>query len=151
MLQPEDFLPLMNHAFDRMVQMIEELGDERVNRRPDLPEANSPYVILAHCVGLTHYWIGRVCAGRPYMRDRDAEFRAQGSVAQMQQAVRDLQQHLQDDITRVRPDQPPVGDLEPRHSDLRGHKQGELLLRCYRELAQHHGHMDLTRDILLQQ
>lgn len=151
MLQPEDFLVFMNRALDGMVQSIEALGDDRVNQRPNLPGANAPYVILAHCVGLTHYWIGRVCAGRPYTRDRDAEFQAQGSVAQMQQSVRDLQQHLQEDIKGVRPDQPPAGELDPRHSDLRDHTQGEMLLRCYTELAQHHGHMEITRDILLQQ
>ena len=84
-----------------MVQAIEELSDERVNQRPNLPEANSPYAILSHCVGLTHYWIGRVCAGRPYARDRDVEINARGSVAEMQQAVRDLQRHLQDDMQHV--------------------------------------------------
>ncbi len=151
MPQPEDFLVGINRALDGMVQAIEALGDERVNQRPDLPEANSPYAILAHCLGLTHYWIGKVCAGRSYSRDRDAEFRAQGSVLEMQQAVRDLQQHLQADIQRLRLDQPPAGELDARHSTMQGHTQGEMLLRCYTELAQHHGHMDITRDILLQQ
>jgi hypothetical protein len=132
-----------------MVQTLEELGDERANRRPDLPEANSPYAILAHCVGLTHYWIGRVCAERPYARDRDAEFRAQGSVAEMRQAVRDLQRHLQDDMQRVRLDQPALGKLEARHSDLRDLTQDECVMRCFKELSQHQGHMDITRDMLL--
>jgi hypothetical protein len=27
--------------------------------------------------------------------------------------------------------------------------QGHFLLQCYKELAQHHGHMELTRDVLL--
>jgi hypothetical protein len=29
--------------------------------------------------------------------------------------------------------------------------QGAMLLQCYTELAQHHGQMELTRDILLVQ
>jgi hypothetical protein len=31
------------------------------------------------------------------------------------------------------------------------HTQGDVLLHCYTELAQHHGQMELTRDILLAQ
>ncbi len=149
MLQPEDFLAVMNRALDGMCQSVEQLGDARVNQRPDFPDANSPYAILAHCVGLTHYWVGRVCAGRPYVRDRDAEFRAQGSVADIVQAVRDLQHHLQNDIKKVQLDQPLLGELDARHTDLQDRKQGEILLRCYTELAQHHGHMEITRDMLL--
>jgi len=150
MVQPETFLIMVNTALDGMLHALEELGDERINRRPDLPGANSPYSILTHCVALTHYWIGRVCTGRPYERDRDAEFRAQGCLADMQRAVRDLQRHLQDDIKHVQMDQPLVGALDARHADMQHRTQGEALMRCYKELAQHHGHMDITRDILLQ-
>ena len=57
MLTPEEFLELMNRALSDMTKTIEALGDERVNQRPDIPDANSPYIILSHCVGLTHYWI----------------------------------------------------------------------------------------------
>ncbi len=149
MVQPEAFLGFVNDALNGMMRILEELGDDRINQRPDLPEANSPYIIMAHCVGLTHYWIGRVCAGRPYARDRDAEFQAHGSLADMQQAVRDLQSHLADDIKRVQVDQPAAGELSDRHADLHHLKQGDFLMRCYKELAQHHGHMDITRDILM--
>ncbi|ETW99587.1 mycothiol transferase [Candidatus Entotheonella palauensis] len=150
MVQPEAFLVFVHDALNGMLRILEELGDDRINQRPDLPEANSPYIIMAHCVGLTHYWIGRVCAGRPYARDRDGEFSAHGSLADMQQAVRDLQGHLADDIKRVQVDQPAAGELDGRHRDLHHLKQGDFLMRCYKELAQHHGHMDITRDILRQ-
>lgn len=150
MVQPEVFLGYVNNALDGMLETLEKLGDNRINQRPDLPDANSPYIIMAHCVGLTHYWIGRVCAGRPYERDRDGEFRAQGSLAEMRQAVHDLQGHLQDDIKRITLEQPPAGKLDARHADLQHLTQGEFLMRCYKELAQHQGHMDITRDILMQ-
>lgn len=149
MLTPEDFLEYMNRALDEMTQAIETLGDERVNQRPDVPNANSPCIILSHCVGLTHYWMGRVCTGRAYARDRDGEFSAEGNVASLQEAVRDLKAQLAEDIKQVRLDQPIVGELESRHADLKGITQGEVVLRCFKELAQHHGHMDLTRDLLL--
>src|SRR5437660_1290372 len=65
-----------------------------------------PFAILTHCVGLTRYFIGNALAGRQVHRDRDAEFRAQGTVAEIRQAVRELQQRLSDDLARVHGDQP---------------------------------------------
>src|SRR5215470_17134197 len=106
-IAPEEFLSYINGALDGMVQIVEASGDERVNLRPNhLPNTNSPFAILTHCVGLTRYWIGAVLAGRQVQRDRDAEFRAQGTVAEIRQAVRTLQQHLSDDLRHVRGDQP---------------------------------------------
>src|SRR5215510_8758031 len=102
-IAPEEFLSYINGALDGMVQTVEELGDERVNLRPNnMPNTNSPFVILTHCVGLAHYFIGTALAGRQVHRDRDAEFRAQGTVAEIRQAVRALQQHLSDDLRHVR-------------------------------------------------
>src|SRR5215831_8378538 len=98
-IAPKEFLTYINGALDGMVQIVEALGDERVNLRPNnMPNTNSPFAILTHCVGLTRYFIGTVLAGRQVHRDRDAEFRAQGTVAEIRQAVRALQQHLLDDL-----------------------------------------------------
>jgi uncharacterized damage-inducible protein DinB len=149
-ISSDDVLDTINRALEGMLKIVEELGDARVNLRPDLAGANSPYVILAHCVGLTHYWIGGVLAGRQVNRDRDAEFRAQGTVAEIRQAVRDLQQQLRQDITRVQGDQPIAFALAPRHQHMRDRRQGALLMHAYEELAQHHGQMEITRDLLMQ-
>ena len=124
-----------------MVGIAEVLGDARVNLRPDLPNTNSPYAILTHCIGMTTYWLGSVLCGRPSDRDRDSEFRARGTVAEIRQAVKTLQAQIREDITHVQGDQP-VG-----HSQYK--TQADVLLHCYTELAQHHGQMELTRDILL--
>jgi uncharacterized damage-inducible protein DinB len=147
---PEDFLVFINQAFDGMVQIAEELGDKRINLRPDLPGANSPYVILTHCVGLTRYWIGEILAGRPSHRDREAEFSASGTVAGIRQAVHDLQAQLPADIAQVKGEQPIAYPLSERQQHMKDRRQGAILLHCYRELTQHRGHMDLTRDLLMQ-
>ena len=108
-IAPEEFLGYINGALDGMVQIVEVSGDERVNLRPNnMPNTNSPFAILTHCVGLTRYWIGAVLAGRQVQRDRDAEFRAQGSVVEIRQAVRELQQQIQEDIKHVRAISPPL-------------------------------------------
>jgi hypothetical protein len=149
-IAPEYVLPFLNGALDGMVQIVEALGDERINQRPNnMPNTNSPFAILTHCVGLTHYWVGTVLAGRQVHRDRDAEFRAQGTVAEIRQKVRDLQQHMQEDIKHVRGDQPCAFPEAVRQPHMRTWTQGQFLLQCYKELAQHHGHMELTRDVML--
>lgn len=150
-IAPAQVLPFINRALDGMLQIVESLGDARVNQRPACADANSPYVILAHCVGLTHHILGATLGGRPYQRDREAEFRAQGTVAEIRQAVRELQQAIQEDITHVQGDQPPAFPWRPRNSAMQAWLQGSILLQCYTELAQHHGHMEITRDILMAQ
>jgi hypothetical protein len=147
-IAPQAFLPFINEALDGMVGIAEVLGDERVNRRPDLPDTNSPYAILTHCVGMTTYWLGSVLCGRPSTRDRDSEFRARGTVAEIRQAVKTLQIQIREDITHVQGDQP-LGHALDLHGHTEYHTQGDVLLHCYTELAQHHGQMELTRDILL--
>lgn len=148
-IAPEEFLSYINAAFDGMLNIAEELGDERINQRPNnLANTSSPFVILTHCIGLTRYWLGTVIAGRQIQRDREAEFRAQGTVAEIRQAVRQVRNEIQDDIKRVRGDQLSAfpDAVRPQHKTW---TQGHFLLQCYKELAQHHGHMELTRDVML--
>jgi hypothetical protein len=74
-IAPQAFLPFIDEALEGMVGIAEVLGDERVNLRPDLPDTNSPYAILTHCVGMATYWLGSVLCERPSTRVRDSEFR----------------------------------------------------------------------------
>lgn len=145
----EEFLSYMNDAFDGMLKIAEELGDERINQRPNnMSNTSTPFVILTHCVGLTRYWLGTVIAGRQIQRDRDAEFSAHGTVADIRQAVRQVQQEMQEDVKRVRGDQLSAfpETVRPQHKEW---TQGHFLIQCYKELAQHLGHMELTRDVML--
>jgi hypothetical protein len=97
---------------------------------------------------MTTYWLGSVLCGRPSRRDRDSEFRARGTVAEIRRAVKVLQAQVREDITHVQGDQPLAHPVD-MHGYTQYHTQGDVLLHCYTELAQHHGQMELTRDILL--
>src|SRR4029453_13350366 len=102
-IAPEEFVPYMAAAFDGMLTIAEELGDERLNQRPqNMPNTSTPFAILTHCIGLTRYWLGTVIAGRQIVRDRDAEFSARGTVADLRQAVQQIQTEIQGDIPQVR-------------------------------------------------
>ncbi len=148
MISVEDYLWFVDEALDGMVAIVTELGDDVANRRPDLPGANSPYVILTHCLGVMEYWGGGVVAGRPIERDRDAEFRAAGEVAELVDRTRRARAQLEADLAGLDPFAPPRTP-RPGLSNPRNTTQGGALIHLYEELAQHRGQMEGCRDVLL--
>ena len=152
-IRNEDFIMFMERAIDGMMAIAEELGDERVNQRPGLPGANSPYAILIHCVGVVNYWVGTLIASRSIQRDREAEFRAQGPVSELRDAVAGLKDRLRADLLHVGSADslasPPHGGYNPLGAGDHDWNTGAVIVHTYEELAQHHGQMELTRDILL--
>ena len=149
-IKPAEFIPFFARAFDGMATIAEQLGDRRVNARPDLPGANSAYVIVVHCVELTRWWIGVMGAGQEPNRDRDAEFRSSGFVVELLEMVAGLRAQLAQDVETLSPQDPICRpDLIPEGSAARLWNQGEALIHAYEEVAQHHGQLELTRDMLL--
>ncbi len=61
-----DYLWFCDLALGTMAGIVEELGDDLANDRPPFPGANSPYVILTHCLGVMEYWGGATIADRPH-------------------------------------------------------------------------------------
>ena len=119
--------------------------------------SGQPYAILVHCVGVCHYWIGTLIAGPHTDRDRPAEFQATGSAVALRAAVNDLKRQIRLDLRNVTPDVDeeqglaamPNAEYTPL-PDRTHWTQGAVLMHTYEELAQHHGQMQLTRDILVQ-
>ncbi|MGH3328778.1 MAG: DUF664 domain-containing protein [Streptomycetales bacterium] len=155
MISTDDYLHLVDRALDGMVKIVTDLGDERANRRPPLPGANSPYAILTHCLGVMDYWAGQLVAGRPVERDRDAEFAAAGPVAGLSDRVTAARRRLRDDLRQGGPDallcDEPLTDAPPaRYAGTPiSLRRGAALLHVFEELAQHHGQLEITRDLLL--
>lgn len=147
MLSPEEFLGYVDRALDQLVGIVVELGDDLANRRPALDGANSPYAILTHCLGVMEYWGGRVVADRPVDRDREAEFRAAGPVADLADRAEASKARFHADVATAEPGaEPPVPPPFPNEPGLA--TQGGVLMHVYEELAQHLGQLELTRDVL---
>jgi hypothetical protein len=139
----------VDKALDDMASIVTELGDDLANRSPDLPGANSPYVILTHCCGVMEGWGGEVIANRPIQRDRPAEFRATGTVADLVAKVADSKVRLRHDVAAAQWVSPPAGPVDDDDAATPlGQSQGGVLLHIFEELAQHLGQMELTRDLL---
>ena len=149
-----DIMLFVDRAIDGMLRIIEELGDDLANQRPDLPNANSPYGILNHCVGVLNHWVGNAVAGRGIPRDRDSEFTATGTFEQIKVEITQCRDRLAADLLvldGLAPlSAPPPASYEPKGGPAQW-TQGAALIHAYEELAQHFGQMELTRDILLAQ
>ncbi|SFW85389.1 DinB family protein [Amycolatopsis australiensis] len=145
----EDYLWFAGRALDGMAAILAELGDERANRRPDLPGANSPYAIVTHCLGVLEFWAGSLVAGRAVERDRDAEFTATGPVAELLDRAAAAKERLRADVAAAEPAAPLRARPPAKYADTpAGRSQGGALQHVYEELAQHHGQLELTRDVL---
>jgi hypothetical protein len=134
-----------------MAAILDELGDDLANLRPDLPEANSPYAIVTHCLGVAEFWAGQLVAGRQVHRDRPAEFTASGAVDELISRIDAAKRQLRHDLAAAEPAAPLRH--EPPEDYLvttPGLTQGGALLHVYEELAQHHGQLEITRDLIVQ-
>ena len=145
-----DYLWFVDLALDEMHAIVEELGDELVNRRPPFRDANSAYVILTHCLGVMEYWGGATVAERPIQRDRAAEFTASGYVADLLRRSEHARRRLREDLVGLHTEAPPVNvHRNPDELVPYTETKGSVLLHILRELYQHLGQMELTRDALV--
>lgn len=146
----DEYVYFLRRAFDGMIGALEELGDERAGDAPPLPGANSPYAITRHCMGVAEYWIGHAIAGRAVERDRAAEFAARGTAADLRRDVDPLLGRLRADLAGIsgdsRPRKVPPASFEGPDRDL---TCAGVQLHVLEELAQHHGQVQISRDLLL--
>ena len=106
------------------------------------------------CVGVCDYWIATILGKREVLRYRDAELRAAGTVVQLRETVGELKAKLPADIKQVQGEKPLSSASNRAYNPLLGYdhrhwKEGTALIQAYEELAQYHGQMELTRDLLI--
>jgi hypothetical protein len=140
----------VDRAVSQMQGIVIALGDDLANRKPALPGANSPYAILRHCLGVMDFWGGEVVAGREVIRDRPAEFRAHGPVADLAVTTDEALERFRADAATAEFTGPPRGGTGHRKypGELEFTSQGHALLHVLEEMTQHLGQLELTRDIL---
>jgi hypothetical protein len=144
----DEFFSFLDEQLEGMIGIVTELGDDLANRRPDIPETNTPYQVLTHCLGVMEFWGGYVVSGRRITRDRDAEFVASGPVAELVDRARQQRARFADDVAGAEVRAEPRNVLPEPYDD--GYAtQGAVLVHVYEELAQHRGQMEGIRDVLL--
>jgi len=132
-----------------MLDIVADLGDELANIAPPLPGANTPYQLVFHCCGMLEWWTRQAILGEDVGRDRAAEFAASGTIEQLRSRVEQVVFQLEGDLARIDLDAP----LRGPYADYGGTPIAEsargAMLHVLEELAQHHGHLEITRDLLV--
>ena len=135
---------------------LEDLSNEQLNQRPDVPGANSGFVIATHVLGNARAWLLGICCGQPIDRDRPAEFHASGPdaapiVAAAQELLREIHEALRalpvtslDELRAPRQQHWGAGTVGP----VTGR---EAIMHVIQHAAIHLGHIDVTRDLALAQ
>ena len=135
-----------------MLDIVADLGNGLANTAPGLPGANTPYQLVFHCCGMLEWWTHEVALGQPVGRDRDGEFTATGTVEQLRARVEQVVSRLELDLPAIDLGASPVGRPSDHYvgTPIADTNRG-VLLHVLEELAQHHGHLELTRDLLVAQ
>ena len=136
----------VRHAFSGMAAVLDRLDDETVNQCPEGWGTNTVAGLVVHCCELAPSWFAMPGLGRDSERDRDAEFRAHGTVAELRariDAAADQTGALAAEFVAG----PTVGD-HPFREFMPGtdRTDGALVLHVLEELYQHLGHMEVTAD-----
>jgi uncharacterized damage-inducible protein DinB len=147
------FVPVFERIARDALAALRGISDELLNKRLDLPESNTLFVLATHLAGAGEFWSLELTAGRKVVRDRAAEFAASGSYADLEahfrrwiDAVRETLTPLPDavlDEVRYGPPDGYSGVLPPGQMTAR-----ECLLHAVEHAALHLGHIQLTRQIL---
>jgi cystathionine beta-lyase len=149
MITVDEYLSATDRALTGMAAIVRGLGDELAGTRPPQQGTSSPYALLTHCLGVVEYWAGTVVAGRPSHRDREAEFTSSGPVGPLLERTEAVRAQLTRDARRADPAARPRHEPDPAFQGPGGiATQGAALLHVYEELAQHHGQLEILRDLL---
>jgi hypothetical protein len=152
-MEVEKYQAALDRAWDGMAAIAHQLGPDRVNAKAPVPGANSAFALVTHCLGVCEYWLGGLVAGRAIVRDRPAEFVATGTLQDLDAVLTRGRDQIRKDLAAYRPGAPTAAPADPRFfgpddADL---GQDGVLLHVLEELAQHHGQLEVLRDVLMAQ
>lgn len=131
---------------------LKGLSDEQLNQRPDVPGANSGFVIATHVLGNARAWILGIACGQPLRRDRPAEFASRGTYEELGKAAGALSGEIDAALAgldpstlddRLSPAHELWGEGEPQEITRR-----EALAHVLEHASMHLGQIQLTVDLV---
>jgi len=138
-----------------ILAVLKGLSDEQLNRRPEVPGANSGFVIATHVLGNVRAWILGIACGQPLSRDRPAEFGSSGTYDALGKAASALSDEISEALAaldqstlddRFVPAQELWGEGEPYEMSRR-----EALAHVLEHASMHLGQIQLTRDLVVRE
>ena len=132
---------------------LKGLSDEQLTARPDVPGANSGFVIATHVLGNARAWILGIACGQPLGRDRPAEFASRGTYEELRKAAAALSGEI--DAALAELDPTTLGDRLSPSEELWGEGEAheitrrEALAHVLEHASMHLGQIQLTRDLVV--
>jgi len=146
----QGYLTTMNELRDQMKSVLEGLPEEALDWRPIEGEGelatNSLGVIVTHLAGSGTYLIKEVIGGQPVHRDREAEFATRRVNASTLKARLDGAVKIIEEV--LSPLKESQMEEDRKYRD-RTAKVRWIILHVIEHMAQHLGHMQLTRQLWL--
>ena len=137
-------------------EALDGLTPEQLDWRPDLPEANSAWVLAIHVLGNARAWTLGIACGQAMGRDRPGEFAsARGSAARFREEVAAFTTEMRGALDRLDgaalsrrlvPSKELWGEHEPREISGR-----EALLQVVEHASLHLGHLQVTAQLARRQ
>jgi uncharacterized damage-inducible protein DinB len=79
----QGYLTELNIIRKEINKAVLGLDDEAANWQPLQTDTNSIYAILTHILGVDNFWVRQVIGGQTVQRNREAEFKASGKIAEL--------------------------------------------------------------------
>ena len=146
-LAPDVVASYVEDALRKQLAVADRLGDELVNRRPHGDTTNAVAALTIHSCLVVEFWLGHVALGHPTDRDRESEFDATATVAELHEVVEQTIDAAAAHLTALEAGgmlDHGLGGILPG-----GGSEASLVLHVLEELYQHLGHAELTADALL--
>jgi len=148
-LTPETAQRYVRLAFAQLLGVAERLGDDGVNQRPHGEGTNAVAALIVHCCGVCEFWLGHVGLNRESDRDRDAEFSATATIAELRQLVHATLAQVDRDLVALEAAPPSPHAAHREHLVDGDRSDASLVLHVIEELFQHLGHAELAADAVL--
>ncbi len=147
-LAPSTIEVFLRRGFRQLAILVHRFGDELVNTKPAGDHTNSAAVIVTHVCGALRFWTMEIALGRDAQRDRDAEFRAVATAAELQDLLARTLEQLLVDVAEIAENGGITPVAERRKLWDGDESDGAVVLHLLEELYQHLGQLELTADAL---
>jgi len=143
-----EFLLFCDRTIDGFAEAVARLDDDTVNQ-PPIVGASSAAQLTIHALAAAIYWCDHEVAGNPTDRNRDSEFTATATVAELQRRCATTKATLR----ALGPELDSAAEVQGPSRTQKPLGQpwtiGACLIHAYEELAQHLGHVEMTADVLI--
>lgn len=146
--ETDAYIERFDYLTDEFKKALQGISTEELDWAPLSVDANSATVLTTHVAGTQIGWVHQVVGGMDITRDRDAEFATRGATLDELEALLNRTAST----TRTVIDGLSTADLHKLHETADGQRVTTrwAILHTMEHIAQHLGHLTLTRQLYAQ-